>query len=222
MGRFEIEKSFQTKEEFVFATLREAILKLRLAPGEKLVVDRLREELGVSAIPVRTALQRLEAEGLVRIVPFTGAVVAEVTPREVEEIFTILEALEQAAVRTAVRSFAAAPAVHLEVLLAQMDAAVEKGDDETWSALNRRFHLALCELSGMDLLTEFTRRAFDRWERLRLFFFRQGAPARAAQAQREHREMLRLLRLGSEDELICLVTAHNRAAREQYRLPAGG
>jgi DNA-binding GntR family transcriptional regulator len=219
MGRFTSQKTFQTKEEYVFEMLRDAILHLRLAPGEKLVVDRLSEEIGVSPIPVRTALQRLEAEGLVRIVPFTGTVVADVTPREVDEIFAILEALEQAAFQAAARVNPAPDASPLETILADMDEAAGRLDYETWSGLNRRFHMALSEMSGMLLLADFTRRAFDRWDRLRRFFFRQGVPARMAAAQMEHHKMLVLLRAGQAGELSQLVSAHNRGARESYRLP---
>jgi DNA-binding GntR family transcriptional regulator len=71
----------------------------------------------------------------------------------------------------------------------------------------------------MKLLADFTRRAFDRWDRLRRYFFPQGMPARAAQAQCEHVEMVALLKAGESQALSDLVAAHNRSAQETYRLP---
>jgi DNA-binding GntR family transcriptional regulator len=217
MGRFKVEKPFQTKEEFVFETLREAILRLKLAPGEKLVSDRLSAELGVSPIPMRSALQRLEAEGLVRIIPFTGAVVAEITPQEVEEIFTILEALEQAAFEVAIRR-GGVVAPRLEEILQEMAAALAQDDLSGWSELNRDFHLAVAETSEMKFLANLTRLAFDRWDRLRRYFFPQGDKDRARTAQTEHEQMVRALLRGDAAQLHDLVTAHNCGALRTYRV----
>ena len=92
----------RTKEEFVYGTLRAAIMRCDLKPGEKLVIDTVSAELGVSPIPVRAALQRLQVEGLVEITPHTGAVVSKILPDTVAEIFMLLEVLESVAFRVAV------------------------------------------------------------------------------------------------------------------------
>lgn len=219
MARFQVEKPFQTKEEFIFETLREAILRLNLAPGEKLVVDHLSTELGVSPIPVRSALQRLEAEGLVRIIPFAGAVVMEITPQEIAEVFAILEALERVAFEAAAQSINLQALARLEEILGQMEGAASHQDYERWSELNRAFHLWVVDMSGKKLLADFTRRAFDRWDRLRRYFFPGGMPARVVQAQAEHARMIELLQKGDTQGLMSLVAEHNRAAREAYHLP---
>jgi DNA-binding GntR family transcriptional regulator len=222
MARFKIEKGFQTKEEFLYETLREAILSCQLAPGEKLVVDRLSEEFGVSPIPVRTALQRLEVEGLVKIVPFAGALVAEITQDEIEEIFTVLEALERCAFAAAAQKISDG-IVQKEELLAlreifmQMEAVSQAHQDATWSELNARFHLKIAGLTGMKLLIEFTRLAFDRWSRLRRYYFPTGRYAASSKAQEEHAFILALLEEGKADALGELAAAHNRSALLFYR-----
>jgi DNA-binding GntR family transcriptional regulator len=221
MGRFKTEKAFQTKEEFIFETLRAAILKCELEPGEKLVVDHLSEELGVSPIPVRTALQRLEVEGLVEIVPFTGAVVSRITIQEINEIFLILEALERAAFEAAATRAAKGQIEPgqmdvLRSLVGEMSREAGRDNSETWPELNARFHLAVAEMAGMKLLAEFTRRTFDRWGRLRRWFFRSGMPARIAAAQKDHLEMFSLLSAGKAQELAELAASHNRSARMAY------
>jgi DNA-binding GntR family transcriptional regulator len=221
MGRFNIEKTFQTKEEFIFDTLRSAILRCELEPGEKLVVDRLSEELGVSPIPVRTALQRLEVEGLVEIIPFSGAQVSRITVQEIAEIFLVLEALERAAFDAAASRVAEgqvepAKFAELDGFLDRMASALGKMDYETWSELNAGFHLAVAELAGMKLMADFTRRAFDHWGRLRRFFYRGHIPTRFAEAQTEHVRMLALLKEGNSKELADLAASHNQSARLAY------
>jgi DNA-binding GntR family transcriptional regulator len=222
MARFKVEKSFQTKEEFLYETLRTAILSCQLVPGEKLIVDRLSEEFGVSAIPVRTALQRLEVEGLVKIVPFSGALVAEITLDEIEEIFTVLEALERTAFEVAAERISSGSVQADEIqalgeILEEMESASARQSEADWSEYNAQFHLKIAALTGMKLLIEFTRQAFDRWARLRRFYFPAGTQVSSARAQEEHHRMLALLSAGTAAELGALAAAHNRAALVFYR-----
>ncbi len=91
---------FQTKEEYAYQALRQAILRCELPPDEKLVIDRLSVEMGLSQIPVRAAIQRLQTEGLVVINPHSSATVAPLSPAKIDEVFTLLESLERAAFRS--------------------------------------------------------------------------------------------------------------------------
>jgi DNA-binding GntR family transcriptional regulator len=211
--------SFQTKEDFVYTTLRAAILQCELAPGEKLVVDRLSTRLGTSTIPVRTALQRLQAEGLVDIVPHTGAVVSGISTGLVTEVFTLLEALESVAFAQAAKNVKTEDLAGLQKILREMDQALQNRDANLWSDLNSRFHRAVAEITGMKLLIEFTNRTLDNWDRLRRYFFKQESSDRLPRAQVEHRQMLDLLRKGDEQALIAAAIKHNREARDAYRNP---
>ena len=87
-------KTFRSKKEFVYETLREQILEGELAPGLRLITDELSARLNVSPIPVREALQQLQYEGFVTIEPFIGATVTEIHTGLIHEIFALLEALE--------------------------------------------------------------------------------------------------------------------------------
>src|SRR5438105_7980088 len=93
----------RTKQEFVHRTLREAILKCELAPGERLVIDDLARRLEVSSIPVREALQLLQSEGLVVTIPHVGTSVATLSHDSVAEVFAVMEGLEIVATRAAAR-----------------------------------------------------------------------------------------------------------------------
>jgi DNA-binding GntR family transcriptional regulator len=207
---------FQTKEDFVYATLRAAILLCELQPGEKLVVDHLSTRLGTSTIPVRTALQRLQAEGLVEIVPHTGAVVSGISTSLVTEVFTMLEALESVAFAQAAKNVKTEDLAGLQNILKQMDQALQNRDANLWSDLNSQFHREVAEITHMKLLIEFTHRTLDNWDRLRRYFFKQDSTDRLPRAQVEHRAMLELLSKGDEQALIAAVSQHNRAARDTY------
>ena len=84
----------RTKEDYAYEALRSAILRCEMKPGDRIVIDTLSAELGISPIPLRAALQRLQAESLVEITPHTGAVVSKLSPANIEQVSQVLERLE--------------------------------------------------------------------------------------------------------------------------------
>ena len=87
--------------DVVFQTLREAILRGDLKPGERLMELHLASKLGVSRTPIREAIHMLQQEGLVVTVPRRGAEVAKMTEKDMEDVLLIREALEILAVQLA-------------------------------------------------------------------------------------------------------------------------
>ena len=87
--------------DVVFNTLRQAILKGELKPGERLMEIQLANKLGVSRTPVREAIRKLELEGLVLMIPRQGAEVAEITRQDMEDVLEVRTALEELAVKDA-------------------------------------------------------------------------------------------------------------------------
>ena len=87
--------------DVVFNTLRQAILKGELKPGERLMEIQLANKLGVSRTPVREAIRTLELEGLVLMIPRKGAEVAEITRQDMEDVLEVRTALEELAVKDA-------------------------------------------------------------------------------------------------------------------------
>lgn len=87
--------------DVVFNTLRQAILKGELKPGERLMEIQLAQRLGVSRTPVREAIRKLELEGLVLMIPRKGAEVAEITVQDMEDVLEVRAALEELAVKDA-------------------------------------------------------------------------------------------------------------------------
>lgn len=113
-------------EEVVTTALRDAILSGELRPGERLLQEQLADQLRVSRIPLRDALRRLEAEGLVRIGPRRGAEVASLSLADVIEVYDIRVALEPELMRRAVSTLQPADIKRLVDMSEQMDARVDE------------------------------------------------------------------------------------------------
>ena len=88
--------------DVVFNTLRQAILKGELKPGERLMEISLAQKLGVSRTPIREAIRKLELEGLVIMVPRKGAEVADITEKDLKDVLEVRTALEELAIELAI------------------------------------------------------------------------------------------------------------------------
>ena len=87
--------------DVVFNTLRQAILKGELAPGERLMEIQLAEKLGVSRTPIREAIRKLELEGLVLMIPRKGAEVAKISEKSLRDVLEVRRSLEELAIELA-------------------------------------------------------------------------------------------------------------------------
>lgn len=208
----------RTKGEFVYRTLRDAIVKCELPPGERLVIDDLARRLQVSSIPVREALQLLQSEGLVLMVPHVGATVAPISRESVTEVFTVMEGLESVAARAAAERARPEDLDELHEIVTAMDRALAAEAHEQWAELNTRFHATISRLTGMPLLQEMMERVLDRWDRVRRFFFAGVLVHRAQQAQKEHHELLEAMRAKDLARLEETIREHNRGALEAYAI----
>lgn len=206
----------RTKQEFVYRTLRDAIMRCDLKPGERLVIDDLARRLEVSAIPIREGLQLLQSEGLVINIPHVGATVAPISPESIEDVFTVLEGLESVATRLVAERANPADLQTLTDLVEAMDRAVAEQAHHEWADLNTQFHLAIGRLVGLAMLQEMTERMLDRWDRIRRYFFRGVLTHRIEQAQAEHRAILVAMRQRDLPRLLDLVRQHNQGALASY------
>lgn len=90
--------------DIVFNTLRHAILKGELEPGERLMEIALAKKLGVSRTPIREAIRKLELEGLVVMVPRKGAEVADITEKDLRDVLEVRTALEELSIELAMKN----------------------------------------------------------------------------------------------------------------------
>jgi DNA-binding GntR family transcriptional regulator len=206
--------SYRTKSQLVYATLRSAIMRCELEPGSRLIIDDVSATLGVSHIPVREAINQLESERLVDVVPHAGATVALISASDVTEIFSILEGLEVIAVRVAIDRASDDGLARLASLLEPMDRAVAAQELETWAELNIGFHRQVAELTAMPMLIDMMNRVLDHWDRVRRY--RNVLPGRMVEAQEEHHGIVRSLRARDHVAAAALVTRHNGGALIAY------
>jgi DNA-binding GntR family transcriptional regulator len=127
----------QTREKFVADQIREAILRGYFKPGQRLDQNEIAEHLNVSRSPVREALRTLAAEELVQMYPHRGAVVAELSLSELEEIYFLRGALEGMAAHLAASRIDDERIAKLQGILEQLN---HTDDLDHWLDLNREFH----------------------------------------------------------------------------------
>lgn len=207
---------YRTKQEFVYHTLRDAIMRCELGPGERLVIDDLARRLEVSIIPVREALQVLQSETLVVNVPHVGASVAPLSRESITDVFTLLEGLQHVATRLVADRGISVELDVLGDLVVRMDAAVADRDYAGWAGLNSQFHLSISALPGLPMLEEMTARVLDRWDRVRRFYFNGVLVHRLGRAQEEHHSILEAMRAREYAQLQTLVREHNQNALASY------
>lgn len=193
--------------------LRRLVITGELPPGSRLVEDRLADRLGVSRNPVREALQTLANEGFVAITPRRGAVVAEITVDQAEELFDVRLALETLAARTAARRAGPTQVALMQDVLDRAAAATQNGELDLLAALNTEFHDAVVTSGGNDYLGLLVAPMARRVE----WVFRASAPQRALPSWIEHAAILRSIAAGDEESAAVLASAHVAAARTSYR-----
>jgi DNA-binding GntR family transcriptional regulator len=195
---------FATSTADVIANrLREDILSGTLKPRQPLRQDEVAAQFGVSKIPAREALVQLKAEGLVVIHPNRGAIVAEFSADEVQEIYTIRAALETLALRHAIPNMTKADFVRADGLITIMD---DERDPRKWSELNWEFHAALYSPAHMPRLFEHIRMLHSNVARYVVLYL--ASVDYHAEAQRQHRLILQLCRAGEVAEAIARLETH--------------
>ena len=203
-----------TASAYVADLVRDGILRGRYRLGERLDQQVLAEELGVSIIPVREALHRLAADGLVRILPRRGAFVAELTRQELTEISWIRERLEERATRLAAPHLEERTLRELSDLNDRMRRMARPGKVQasSWAALNRRWHFGLYEAAQSELLVQLIDMLWNRTSLYREVIF--SDPTIRAKAAHEHGDVLRRLQLGDVVGAARGVRLHVRRATE--------
>lgn len=134
-------------ESVVVPTLRDAIVNGMLAPGNRLSEVQLARQLNVSRTPMREAFAQLEREGLVTVVARLGAFVRAVTPRDVDEIYTVRVALESLAVELAARKINPLGRAQLDEVVETMRVCVDNDDPGAYVEELDRFYAVLMALA---------------------------------------------------------------------------
>jgi DNA-binding GntR family transcriptional regulator len=201
----------------VYDHVKTGILQASYPGGELLTEGRVSERVGVSRTPVREALLRLEAEGLVRLYPKKGALVVPVSAKEAEDVLEARTLVEQYAAPRAWRNRAELVR-DLEPLVAKMREHHADGDMVGFNLTDRSFHERIVAAAGNDVLARLYRSLRERQLCISGEVMRVSAE-RMDHALRDHERMLELLRGGDEDAFVSLTDTHLQRALAQTRGP---
>ena len=204
------------KQERTYTILRDRIHAGTFAPRARLNIDALARELGVSPIPVREALRRLEAEGWVRFQPNVGAIVAPVDATAWEQEMVALAILEGAATADARSHLRKADLTRLRKIAAEMEEVADHGDPLRFSRLNRRLHATIVARCANAYLLELLAQTNLRLDRVRSTMFAY-LPERAKEAVGEHAHLIDLLESGDPADIERYARWHKLQTVEAYR-----
>ncbi len=204
-----------SRSEFAYRRLRDAIEQGVLKPGHRVMEIEIADWLNVSRTPVRDAIRRLEAEGMLAHQPRTGVVVAELDRQAVMELYIMREVLEGTAARLCARHASDLEVLELQDLVKHEQQL--KNDYETLARHNRRFHEAIHRGAHNRYLEKSLSAVNDSmWL---LGKSQMLLPHRAKAALAEHAEIARAIQKGDADVAEEAARKHVRAAqRERLKL----
>jgi DNA-binding GntR family transcriptional regulator len=199
--------AYATKAEAVYDEIRRRILSGVLEPAAHLNQDALAPELGVSVTPVREALRRLEAEGLVRFQAHKTVVVAPLSREELSEIYDLRLRLDPYAASLATTNASAEEIGEID----RLARAPVSDDPAEQVALNHAFHRAIYVRSGNALLADILDRLWERTDRYRIMLLTRDV--NVLSAVREHVQISEAMRARQPRTVARLTRAHIANAR---------
>jgi DNA-binding GntR family transcriptional regulator len=199
-----------SKAEQAFEILKERIMDGTYGPGHRLVIDQLVREHGISSVPWRESLRRLEAEGWVEIVPNVGALVKTFDTDAWQRGLCLVARLGGYATALSAPRLTPEDLERAHTLNRQMSEALANFDPASFGRLNREFHELLASRAEDRRLLDMVKNEWARLELIRKSAF-WYAPGRAQAALAEHDGILELIEAGASAEAI-------EAAAKQHEL----
>ncbi|MDX2543025.1 GntR family transcriptional regulator [Streptomyces sp. WI04-05B] len=192
--------------ERVYAHVKEGVLDRRYEGGTLLTEGELAEAVGVSRTPVREALLRLEAEGLIRLYPKKGALVLPVSAQEIADVVETRQLVEEHSIRKAVPASPQLLARLTELLDRQREQAAA-GDLAGAAVTDRCFHAEIVRSGGNEILSRLYDQLRDRQLRMGVAVM-HAHPDRITKTLSEHQEILDALRSDDPEAAVAIVHRH--------------
>ncbi|HEX6990008.1 MAG TPA: GntR family transcriptional regulator [Bacillota bacterium] len=204
--------AYRTKSELVYLYLREAIVDGELTSDRPLKTTELAQQLGVSEVPVREALVRLQAEGFIHREANAIARVVGLNRQEVRELNLIRSRLEGLATKLATERDPAL-AQRLKPLIDRMRKAHENGDNAAYMRCNNRFHEIIIEASAAQWLIRSLTDLRDMTKRFQMVL--KLVPERERDSLQEHLQIFDAIQAGDADRAEVLAREHRMRASDQ-------
>lgn len=178
--------------DVVFNTLRRAILKGELKPGERLMEIALADKLGVSRTPIREAIRKLELEGLVVMAPRKGAKVASITERDLNDVLEVRKGMEVLAISLACKRITGEELEKLEIIERDFQRLIESGNLTELAEMDVRFHDTIYHATNNQRLVQLLNNLREQMYRYRMEYLKDIAVRRTL--AEEHKAICQALR----------------------------
>lgn len=160
--------------DVVFKTLRQAILRGELEPGERLMEIQLAQKLGVSRTPIREAIRKLELEGLVVMIPRKGAEVASITEKDMHDVLEVRAILEELAGSLACKNMTEEAISELKLASRNVETAIISKDVVKIVDADVKFHDIIYKITGNDRLIQIISNLSEQMYRYRLEYVKDA------------------------------------------------
>lgn len=192
--------------DVVFNTLRQAILKGELEPGERLMEIQLADRLGVSRTPIREAIRKLELEGLVLMIPRKGAEVAKISEKSLRDVLEVRRSLEELAIELACQRMSDSDIEDLEIAQNAFREAVITGDAMTIAETDEHYHDIIYNGTGNNRLVQILNNLREQMYRYRLEYIKDAEKRQILVV--EHEQILKAVRGRKAAEAQTLIREH--------------
>lgn len=192
--------------DVVFNTLRQAILRGELKPGERLMEIQLANKLGVSRTPIREAMRKLENEGLVLMVPRKGAEVAEITEKSLRDVLEVRGALEELSVQLACDKITKEEIERLKVAAKEFESVLSSADITIVAAKDVDFHDIIYAATDNPKLIQLLNNLREQMYRFRAEYLKRSEFH--PQLLKEHQEIIKAIETHKKDEASKIICQH--------------
>jgi len=199
-------------ETAIYTEIKRRIVLLDYEPGQVLREKNLIQEFGVSRTPVREALIRLEAEGLVRIFPNQGTIVSEVSFQQLKDVFEIRSFLVRLTGQLAAARITEEELERMRALIQEMNSAK---DPKALMRIDSDLHDLINEATKNDVLVKILGMLRD--QAVRIWTFSRASDDYYRGIPKEFEELLKALEQGDEEESACILERHTRRFIEHIR-----
>jgi DNA-binding GntR family transcriptional regulator len=210
------ESATGSKSQQAYQAVKARIVEGTYTPGYRLVLGAIARDLGFSVVPVREAIRRLEAEGLVTFERNVGATVAGIDPTEYLYTMQTLSIVEGAATALSAPLISGTDIARARAVNEEMRECLEHFDPVRFTQLNQDFHSVLFEHCPNPHILDLVHRGWNRLASLRSSTFR-FVPGRARDSVDEHEKLLKLIETGADaDDIEKAARLHRSATLDAY------
>ncbi len=199
-------EDYMPLRDVVFNTLRQAIIKGELKPGERLLEIQLAGKLGVSRTPIREAIRKLELEGLVTMIPRRGATVAGITKKHLQDVLEIRKALEELAIELACGRMTEEELEELEEQQKRFEADIASDDSLMLANIDEGFHDRIYASTRNERLVQMLDNLREQMYRYRLEYIKDKDKRQMVIV--EHNRIIRALSLRHVEEARQAIREH--------------